>query len=115
MRKHIYRAWDGSEMLGPSEIHDLMFNYGENYDHVKAAKVMQYTGCRDSKGVDIYEGDIIEWKEEDIIFEVKWSPEDCGYICIRDNCAGSMNQQYIDHFEVVGNIYENPELLEVLG
>ena len=81
--------------------------------------LMQYTGLKDSYGKEIFEGDIIHWKEEGIVFEIKWSVEDCGYICIRyhiedGGCSsGSMNQMYLDHFEIIGNIHENPELLEV--
>ena len=81
---------------------------------IKPETVGQYTGIKDKHGVEIYEGDIIKWKEEGICFSVRWSQEDCGYICMRDLplSSGSMNQQYLDHFEKIGNIHQNPELLE---
>ena len=83
------------------------------YD-VDPETVGQFTGLLDKNGVEIYENDIIEWKEHNIIFKVEWSQEDCGYVCHRDfpMSCGSMNQMYLDHFVIIGNIHQNPELLK---
>ena len=83
-------------------------------DNPVTLTLLEYTGLKDKNGVKIYEGDVIEWREEGIRFSVRWSQEDCGYICMRDLplSSGSMNQQYLDHFEVIGTTFENPELLD---
>lgn len=93
---------------------------------------MQYTGLKDKNGREIYEGDIIvdgsvpgpeygiggymftkyEVKMVNGCFVVECIPD-----CVNDHVFGNYHLLYeviTDGFaEVVGNIYENPELLEV--
>ena len=69
--------------------------------------LMQYTGLKDKNGVEIYEGDIVQahGKYGDILN---------GEIYYRNGCfmlkEHTLNQ--IDDVEVIGNIYDNPELAE---
>lgn len=84
--------------------------------------LMQYTGLKDKNGKDIYEGDILEFDPEDdepnppYHVQVIWEKEDAKFYC--EEVIGNRYGGYMSEFEdsiVIGNIYENPELLEPNG
>jgi len=77
-------------------------------------KIMQYTGLRDKNGREIYEGDIVrfkDWWDEEMVGEVRYSEKDMAFTIVNDFWDG-FPIMYADDLEVIGNIYENPELLE---
>lgn len=81
-------------------------------------QLMQYTGLKDKNGVEIYDGYIVK-NERDQIGYVFFLIQEAGYVVVLKNGdyrLGHRNTGEIyhiaDNHEVIGNIYENPELLE---
>jgi len=80
---------------------------------------MQYTGLHDKNGTEIYEGDFVYINDSYSTkpYEVRWGPdrweahaEDEGYG--NPNTIDSLNMYVM---EIIGNRFENPELLEPTG
>jgi len=75
--------------------------------------IQQSTGLKDKNGKEIYEGDIIKTDEfGDEIAEVWFSEQG---MWIFGNKEKQKGEVFLDksHYEVIGNIYENPELLNI--
>lgn len=125
MRDIKFRSWSkrNKEMLTP-----YFFVNGENfitqYGGSKPDAVMQFTGIKDISGVEVYEGDIVKFIDtedqsnesngtysEDFsnIGTIYYSSEFNGW-----DISGRETDREDAFFEieVVGNIYENPEMLE---
>lgn len=79
---------------------------GSSYSKAKIY-LMQSTGLKDKNGVDIFEGDILEYFHTPaVIQKVKG-----GFVIVN-----TMDYEYITnlngHMRILGNIYKNPELME---
>lgn len=87
---------------------------GDDGDYV----LMQYTGLRDKNGREIYELDIVKAVSQGshAVCTVKWGQGRVGFFLhapgICWNLSGGGKDYDQETVEVIGNIYENPELLE---
>lgn len=74
--------------------------------------VMQFTGLLDKNGKEIYEGDIVaDRSHTDLIFAIEYDNEHAGYYmpeAFEEECRWPISEVEL---EIIGNIYENPELL----
>jgi len=123
MREIKFRAWDGKIMDyepaqctdGP-EVTGLNHNIKcmfEDWHSPKYLALMQYTGLKDKNGKEIYEGDIIKTEAEphrfeQVIEKVYFDVSEAGF---RVDSFRFGNEMYLNRTEIVGNIFENPELL----
>lgn len=77
----------------------------------------RYTGLKDKHGKEIYEGDILDMTgrldDYQIYGEIVWdNTESCwGYIKSDENECGNLMDLDIKQYEIIGNVYENKNLL----
>ena len=77
--------------------------------YLEETPIMQYTGLKDMKGKEIYEGDILFESFSEKYFKVVF--ENGSFRAEVDEYSLDL-EDYAHICEVVGNIYENPELME---
>lgn len=141
MREIKFRAWD--KRLKIMSNHELLLrmtaSLNINYTGSlmlplknKNIELMQYTGLYDDDGNEIYEGDIVE-----VLLEIETKTPHISEVVINSNgvvinghpshrnfsnvtyrqladyCDYGFGGNYLSHCKIIGNIYENPELLEV--
>ena len=95
--------------------------YGNEIKDVDPETVYQYTGLTDNNDMKIFEGDIVKAVYDDYVGIVKFGNYDNGYgyyvewisgrarYCRQDLFYWVNNDE---NFEIVGNIYDNPEIME---
>jgi uncharacterized phage protein (TIGR01671 family) len=127
MREIKFRVWDRKkrQMCTPNGIY-VQFNpagtiyvkdMNENYlGCEREFDIMQYTGFVDERCNEIYEGDIVRviTDKKGVIGEVVYIPEETAF-CVKAKGfeifpLGFLNNWF--EIEILGNIYQNPELLE---
>ncbi len=84
--------------------------HGCVYYKVDPKTVGQYTGLKDKNGVEIYEGDIVQ-DELGEVFLVEYVR--FGYVLKQIGEPWCRFPYEYDEYEAIGNIHDNPELLEV--
>ena len=133
MREIKFRAWKHSskkmyfvtnmiwkeDWIGVNSTDSIGINYVDNHCP-NEYELMQYTGLKDKNGVEIYEGDILQHSYKPIgktepnvrIFKVVFG--DGAFQQYEPGDAENALDIWYEWFEleIIGNIYENPELLK---
>ena len=124
MREIKFRAWHKEkkimgEVLGIDILHKEIFFSNEDvdcYEHTdfKDIELMQYTGLKDKNNKEIYEGDILSNGNNEKPYKVIFENGS-----FRAEFEGDFEEYSFDLInivaqgcEIVGNIYENPELIK---
>uniref|UniRef100_UPI0020BD676F YopX family protein n=1 Tax=Staphylococcus aureus TaxID=1280 RepID=UPI0020BD676F len=101
-----FKAWDKDKKV-MSIIDEIDFNSGyilisTGYKSFNEVKLLQYTGFKDVHGVEIYEGDIVQ----------DCYSREVSFITFSN--VTELLSENDDIIEIVGNIFENEMLLEVM-
>ena len=122
MREIKFRAWGKAY-----EEDELKMRYSDEYPDMGAfwtlcigqwtrkphqEELMQYTGLKDKNGKEIYESDILN--NGDIgstNWIVTWNEKGFYSYCDDEVCEDSP-MSHLEHLEIIGNIYENPNLIK---
>ena len=81
----------------------------------KDIELLQFTGLKDKAGQEVYEADVIKFNDgiDDIYGLISYNDEDAVYCVSYENVTEHLLNMAGD-FEIVGNIFENPDLHEQL-
>lgn len=119
-----FRAWFDSEMYDKPVVYDgefyLDWREFENGETYNGAVLMQSTGMFDKNGKEIFEGDIVKYKagcntfKEEVAYDKNFAV--FGVMGANTDIIFTFEELFedisINSLEVIGNIYDNPELLE---
>lgn len=87
---------------------------GALYAHpIDPDTLCQYTGLTDKNGKKIWENDIVEIPSEDGDFKCEWEEDTARFVFNGDGLTVDFDNYWAYEVEVIGNIFDNAELLEV--
>lgn len=121
-----FRAWDSwrkrmsvvDRIYIDTEGIRLYDDFGEYWRDFRDIKLMQSTGLKDKNDKEIFEGDILDYKGRKAL--VRWHGSYASFIYRFVDELQNRNTEwkplYLAYMkcEIIGNIYENPELLEAI-
>ncbi len=123
MREIKFRAWDkkkkvmmfniGISNFGAGQLGIYCSRTNDSFDRWhEDIDLLQYTGLKDKNGKEIYEGDIISVScaGGDMVFEIVWEKNNARFNR-KDTPYLSGGVTYGETTEIIGNIYENKDLL----
>jgi uncharacterized phage protein (TIGR01671 family) len=118
IRRIKFRVWTGEQMVSPDYIDRKgVAHWKQDSIHTACENLLQFTGLLDKNGKEIYEGDVI-------LNPLATEPEDKGWLVVWKNYGFRLKLIYdgedifyepfldlTERFQVIGNIYETPDLL----
>jgi uncharacterized phage protein (TIGR01671 family) len=110
-----FRAWDKKSNRIKTGVESYLGAYLPPNGNIHGHHIlMQFTGLKDKNGKEIYEGDIVNYDtkafENGLNAIVEWSGS--GFYIAKHIPLVSLVEKFDTDIEVIGNIYENSELLE---
>lgn len=121
MREYLFRGKFGNEWkygflsIEPKGlvIKEPYKNESSNVWHIDSDTVGQYTGLTDKNGTKIFEGDIVKYGDtvHNVVFEQRNGTAYFGLVYSTLETLSFGYYQDLKQIEVIGNIYDNPELL----
>lgn len=127
MREIKFRAWhiEREKMfcVESLQLEDeyYVLNDGDIYSDAFSVKksdiqLMQFIGIQDKSGREVYEGDIIQYGTPPTYqSSIFWSPQDFGFVTYNELLGEYTGLSFFTgykNFKVIGNVHQNPELLE---
>lgn len=137
IREIKFRVWDTTRkiMLYPEDLtHDWYFRCDTFQVHqvkekfgrlcineIKDPVIMQYTGLKDKNGKEVYDGDIVDRRGEHVVVDLAIPTlEDAKggnfdnfiHWCLYSESHSGLGGMGREEIEAIGNIYENPELVD---
>ena len=127
MREIKFRAWDaknkkfpktfiGFHVTGECSAFDLLNQY--SLEEFCELEIQQFTGLTDKRGIDIYEGDILQcrkgfrytvfWLDTEASFELSYLDDEK----MPEDYSPVFHWRFALDAEIIGNIFENEELLK---
>jgi uncharacterized phage protein (TIGR01671 family) len=118
-----FRVWDGKDMREPPPLNEWDMEDGEFWVEYCDNPIMQFTGLKDKNGTDIYEGDVVGYNAyhgthpegeqpwTGGVMVIEWNNESASFKTPFSETRGLPVSVPHESIEVIGNIYENPELL----
>jgi len=114
-----FRAWNAvhkimrqvDQITLNDAIWDLSKGYGVSIPFMSHVILMQFTGLHDKDGKEIYEGDVCDG-HSDGYGKIEWTDFDGGYSYVFSDGNDIGIWEVLKEVTVIGNIYQNPELLE---
>lgn len=99
--------------------HTHIWEYSLGYFEVDPETVGQFSGLYDCNGNEIYEGDLVEWEKDGLMYVVRFwrgmffaSVQECNEGILGGFPLHALTEYEYRKCKIVGNIYDNPELLK---
>ena len=127
-REHLYKAkrkgsnkeWIEGYYAKIGDRHFILTAFGANkgftdFVEINSDTVCEYTGLQDKNGKKIFEGDIVQCLETECCGYISWDDEETGFYFMVLLEDGGYEEEhlydYVDELEIIGNVFDNPELL----